>query len=114
MIKFERISGKALVLDGFTNVIPTSGMSFPGSSVHKTYVIMNGPAGRMELTINNKYLWLPSNSIMKVKGGKSPEKAKMKGGWEQVRLFLGQYWARVTGDEPFEKVVANVAVGLKD
>ena len=114
MVTIERVSGECLIMDGSASTTPVPRMTLETISSVKVYILMTGPSGSMDLSINTKKLKMQANSLLRVRGPKAPElvRTKGKGSFHQIKIWIGQRWAEIKGPEPFEEIV-NATVGVR-
>jgi hypothetical protein len=112
MVKIHSVSGNCLVMDGFTCTTAVPGMTLEMKGSTKVYVLMTGPSGLMDLTINNKKLKLRGDSLLRVRGTKAPEFVQRRGTLHETKILIGKIWAKIKGPEPLEEIY-NAAVGIR-
>ena len=112
MVTIHRVSGNCLVMDGFTSTTPFPGMTLEMKGSEKVYILMTGPSGLIDLTINNKKLKLRPDTLLRVRGTKAPEFVKRKGTLHETKIMIGKIWAKMKGPETLEEIY-NVAVGIR-
>ncbi len=113
MIKILKVTGGALVMDGFTSTIPTVGMQFDNSSPNRTFIFITGPVGSMEIDLNNKKYRIQNSTANRIRGGKPPEEVKTKGNIHEIKILLGKIWGMVASDQSWEVVTGNAVIGVR-
>ena len=112
MVTIESVSGKCLVMDGSSSTPPVPGMTLETKGSKNVYILMTGPSGLMNLTINTKKVTLRGDSILRVRGTKAPEIVKRKVTLHDTKILIGKIWAKMKGPEPLEEIY-NAAVGIR-
>jgi len=113
MIKITKVQGRCLLMNGLTSTSPSPGMELRTTGSDRIYVLMTGPRGEMTLSKDRKTFRLRADSIARIRGTLAPEIARRPGTWDEAKLWIGRQWAKIKGPEPLDKIVGNVAVGVR-
>ncbi len=111
MIRIVVVRGDVLVDDASSHYsqMATAGLELPTSG---NYLIATTQNSSATLLLNGKAFNLGPNSFMRVRGDLTWWARHQQYWSRDVRLFVGQLWAKIAKD-PREEHTANAAVGVR-